>query len=475
MKKQTVKIIGVLIFSFVFNIIRLPFLKNLFIPNISADTFDYFNYSYQMHLGEFPDFAAIPPLYPILYFLTSPFGASFLIYFQIFFSFLAFLLLLIELNNSNYFNPTINTIFIILISSQSYILQYETSFLTESIYMSLFILFSLNILKISNSNNNKRLYITCSLLIFIIAFTRSNGIYLYAFFSFGILWLYWFKKRPLIIKTALFSFIILNMLWASFNYFSYGTFMFGNTYRIKKVAKSTINMFIQNDSKSIDYMHYRDNDADDQIIYPYDLKDSWNLKEVRAKNIRNKKKLIANYIYDFQCKSHDFYSIILKERYNFWHNKFNGSNFLSSDTSGLLLQREAYNNIDSRKYIVKEFYSGFDKYFFSQTSKTVDNFLFFLRSLTNNFLTITIFYIVYFLSLYKFIKNMGEVSKTSFLIFIFSNLYIFNIIIVSLTHNRFLARYSLVCEFLVFFSIYLSIYQFINYLKLMYSKWKLES
>lgn len=475
MKKQTVKVIGLLIFSFVFYTIRLPFLNYLFIPNISADTFDYFNFSYQMHLGKFPDFAGIPPLYPLLYFFTSPFGASFLIYFQILFSFLAFLLLLRELNNSNYFNPMINTIFIILLSSQSYILQFETSFLTESIYLSLFILLSINILKISNSNNNRSLYITCSLLVFLIAFTRSNGIYLYVFFAFGIVWLYWFKKRPLIIKTALFSFITFNMLWASFNYFSYGTFMFGNTYRIKNVAKSIINRAKQEDSILTDYTFYRDKESDNQIIYPYDLKDSWNLKEVRAKNINNKNKLIANYIYDFQSISHDFYTTILEERYNFWHNKFNGSNFLSSDTSGLLLARGAYKDMDSRKYIVKEFYSGFDKYFFSQTFKIVDNILFFFRLITNNFLTITVFYIVYFLSLYTFIKNKGEVSNTSFLVFIFSNLYIFNIIVVSLAHSRFLARYSLVCEYLVLLSIYLSIYKLINYLKLKYSTWKLES
>ena len=174
-----------------------------------------------MSLGIFPEFSFIPPLYCLLYYVIHPINTSSLIFFQILLSFVSFASLLNQLNKLKPRLLFLNVFFICLISTKSYILCYETSFLTESIYTSLMILYAVNIIQIFMQPNLNRLYIINSLLVFLIAFTRSNGIYLYLFIVLSLIWLYYRKNKISIFRVYAISFMFFNLIWASFNYISY--------------------------------------------------------------------------------------------------------------------------------------------------------------------------------------------------------------------------------------------------------------
>ena len=448
-----------LIFLFFSLFVRLPYFFKLLIPRIDSDTFDYFQYSFQLHKGIFPDFSFIPPLYPLIYYLIEPLSTSSLIYFQIALSILSYFLLLKELNR---LNPKyiINTIFIVLLSSKSYLLRYETTFLTESIYNSLLVLFAVNIIQIYRAPNNSKPYIINALLIFLIGFTRSNGMYLYLFFSVLFLYLCFFKNNKRILKKYFLTFVLFNFFWASFNYISYDRFFPGNTSRILKVVKS-IQRRMLNDSINIVSSNeiIKAKSTTNNLIYEYNLKDNWNLLEVRAKNIHNKPQMAVNYLYDFTEKQPDFYGVILKERYSFWHNKFNGKNFLSTDTLGLLIGRNSYKEIESRKYITGNYFYGFNSHYNFFLGSLVDKTISLNHYLTNNFFFLFSFIIIYLINSFSLLWRKNILNKSKLLIFLISNIYVLNILVVSFSHSRFVARYSLVCEFAAFLSIYLFLWK----------------
>jgi hypothetical protein len=451
--KNNQLLLSYLIFFIFCFFIRAPYFSNLLIPRIDSDTFDYFQYSFQLHKGIFPDFSFIPPLYPLIYYIIEPLGTQSLIYLQIVFSILSYFLLLKELNKLNT-SYLINTIFIILITSKSYLLRYETTFLTESIYNSLLVLFTVNIIQIYRTPHSSKLYVINSLLIFLIAFTRSNGMYLYLFPPLLSMYIYFYENSKRLLKTYVLTFVMLNIFWASFNYISYDRFFPGNTSRVLKVVKSIKNKILNNCSPLLEPVNNIEK-SNSNLIYEYNLKDNWNMLEIRAKNINSKQQMIANYLYDFTEKQPRFYETILQERYLFWHNKFNGKNFLSSDTLGLLIGRNAYKDIEIRKYITGNYFIRFNKYYKSTLGVLIDKTTSVNHYLTNNFFFLFIFIFLYFINSLSLLRRKNILNKNKLLIFVISNIYLLNIIVVSFTHSRFVARYSLVCEFAAFLSIYL--------------------
>ena len=169
--------------------------------------------------------------------------------------------------------------------------------------------------------------------------------------------------------------------------------------------------------------------------------------------------MAVNYLYDFTEKQPDFYGVILKERYSFWHNKFNGKNFLSTDTLGLLIGRNSYKEIESRKYITGNYFYGFNSHYNFFLGSLVDKTISLNHYLTNNFFFLFSFIIIYLINSFSLLWRKNILNKSKLLIFLISNIYVLNILVVSFSHSRFVARYSLVCEFAAFLSIYLFLWK----------------
>ena len=108
--------------------------------------------------------------------------------------------------------------------------------MTESIYMSLLnFLWSCFFVKVYKKIF---LFFLCSIFVFLVAFCRSNGIYLYPIWGVIFFWSV-FKSDKKNTKALAYSFLFWNLLWCFLNFASTKTFFFGNVYRIKTVSKNS--------------------------------------------------------------------------------------------------------------------------------------------------------------------------------------------------------------------------------------------
>jgi hypothetical protein len=415
-----------LLFSLIFWIPRIYYLKFNCLAGFSKDSFDYFGIAYSFSNYNIPDLGVIPPLYPLILLLFS--SVDNIILFQMVFSFSSLCFLVFSFYRLLLVKHKLNISFYVVLfltmlySWDSYILYLETSLMTESTYMSL-LNFFIGMLFVLKFNNNSFLFFWISFLVFLIAFCRSNGIYLYPIWGAILLWAIMTGKKD--IKVLAYSFVFLNLLWCFLNFASTKTFFIGNAYRIKSVSKNSSNELVGNSELK---------------IYDYNVHANSFMDEDYSKNIHSKKARLLNYLYDFQERKKNFFSesIPLREsmylndpEFNFFDNKV----------------KKFTNPNGVKKYGLKEYASS--KFFKRKKEKKYFVFLYnkyynIYNTFLNSYIMHGCFLISYLLLLVLLIKQK-KMFTYDFLIslVLFSVVYL-NLLIVSFFHSRLVSRYHYV-------------------------------
>jgi hypothetical protein len=448
-----------LILVLAYIITRLPFLLSNTYPEIGADTFEYFEYSYSIKTGTLPDFSVIPPLYSFLLFILSAIGFSSkgIILFQMLLNVSSIVFLQAQLMTLKQIHNWIILLVCIIISNTSFDISYETSFQTESIFKAITIFFFGIITSIFNSPRKAANYALLSLLAVLAALMRSNGMYLYFFIVLLALALFLKRnefKKPL--YHLLTVFIGLNLLWSAFNFASYGTPLFGNTYRIKLIVENYINGTEKNPA-GLARTFWQDSPDDSITIYPY--VPELNFGPVPyAKNIKNKPEIIINYLFSIAGPTFNFYEEDIPHRFqkNFSQNQF-------SDTLLLRYPRQCFRDPECRRFTVKEYYDGnFSISDQSTYASLIDTTFETVNIIFYNSLIAILNFLFFIASLFVLLKLRVKTPKLILIGLFFSSCYFLNILVVSVSHDRFVMRYEQVTHFMMFFNILLSSYGFYN-------------
>ena len=446
----------IITFSVFFLLLRLPyFIWNSF-PRIDGDTFEYFEYAYDIKNGILPDFSVIPPLYSVFLFLLSSLGISLygFVVFKVLLAFLGYAFLFTQLKKTNVLPVWSLLLFIIIVSSSSFNLQLETAFMTESLYKPILLFFIGLIIRLYNNPTLKSNYILIPLFAVVAALVRSNGMYLYFFVVLIIGFLFFFKRKKywkqFILITS--TFVILNGAWSIFNYASYGTPLFGNTYRIKVILGNIINNTRHNHNGNI-RAFWQDSPGDGIVIYPY-LKKLNFIQEVQAKNIKNKPELLLNYLYSSAESDIKFYNDIITERHQHSFSK----DQLVPGPNELKYVKRCYQDVNCRDYALKEFGEGGNSIIKSGIwGKSIDFINSTFQILTGNLIVIFLFVSLSILVLIRVVLKLKQLSKETMLLSMVSLAYLLNVVVVTMTHNRFVARYEQVCSFMVVLFLFLFI------------------
>lgn len=443
-----------LIFSVLFIIFRLPFFLWNFFPRIDGDSFEYFEYAYDIKNGIMPDFSIIPPLYSMLLFVITELGLSLkaIVGLQTILNLLAYLFLFDQLKKINVFPLWSLFVVMIGISFSSFNIQLETSIMTEGIYKPILVLFIAIIIRMYRNPVVKSNYVFLPFFAVIAALARSNGMYLYFFIVLiiGYIFLYRRNKYWNQLLLMITTFFILNAGWSVFNYVSYNTPLFGNTYRIKVIVGNLINNTRLNHNGNL-RAFWQDAPGDSQIIYPY-LKELNYVKEIQAKNIKNKPDLFVNYLYSSCEKDISFYLEILPERFN---SCFSG-NQLVPGPEELKIVKKCFNDTVCREYAIQGFIKGNNQFIEEGNYESfLDKVFYGINVLFGNVVFIIAFTLISFTVCLRALTNLSQISKETLLISIISLAYLLNVIVITMTHNRFVARYEQVGSFMIILSVFL--------------------
>lgn len=438
------------LFCLIFWLPRIYYLKYVSLAGICNDTFDYFGIAYSFSNYKIPDLGVIPPLYPLILLLFD--SVDKIIIFQMLFSFssLSFLIFCFYklLFIKEKFNKAFYTLLFLtmLYSWDSYILYLETSLMTESIYMSLlnFFIGAVFMLKLTK---NYFLFFLCSSFVFLIAFCRSNGIYLYPIWGAIFLWTL-FDSDKKNTQVLAYSFIFWNLLWCFLNFASTKTFFFGNAYRMKTVSKNSSSELLGNSELK---------------IYDYNLHDNVYMDEDYSKDIHSKKARILNYLYDYQERKKNFFSESIPIRASMYLNdpefKF-FDNKVKKFKNPLAVKSYSLKDYASNKFLKEKNQNNFfykKNYFVSLYKK----YHLIYSLLINSYIIHSCFFISFFLVLSLLIKHKKIYSHDFLVSFVLFSVVFFNLLIISFFHTRLVSRYHYVLLIfqligpVVFSSIYL--------------------
>jgi hypothetical protein len=371
---------------------------------------------------------------------------------QTIFNLLAYLFLFDQLKKMKLLPLWSLFVLMIGISFSSFNVQLETAIVTEGIYKPVLIVFVALILRMYRNPVVKSSYFLLPVCAVVAALARSNGMYLYFFIVLIISYMFLYRRgkyrsQLLLIIT---TFFILNVGWSAFNYASYNTPLFGNTYRIKVVLGNVINNTRLNHNGNI-RTFWQDAPNDSLIIYPY-LKKLNYAKEIQAKNIKNKPDLFANYLYSSCEKDISFYSEILPERFN---SCFSGNQFVPGPEE-LKIVKKCYNDTICRKYAIQGFIKG-NKHLtkVSYYEIFIDKVFSVINVVFGNIVFIIVFSFISIATYLRALTNLSRISKETLLISIISLVYLLNVIVITMTHNRFVARYEQVGSFIIVLLVFL--------------------
>ena len=173
--------LSILIFSLAFWLWRLPFILWLPIPEFSPDTFDYF--SIVKALIDKAGFAYpfdLPLCFPVIAFLTSLASSKVatIIWIQLLIKFLSGLTFIYACYKYNKRLAVLTSIALSIYVTDSWSLRYDTALVPDSLYNS-FLIFSLSFLILSIKSPTWFSLLLLSVSMFMVAFTRSNGLFIY--------------------------------------------------------------------------------------------------------------------------------------------------------------------------------------------------------------------------------------------------------------------------------------------------------
>ena len=415
-----------LVFTLIFLISKIPYLFLQF-PLFHPDAIAYFdvskyilngewekiaNYRIDLPLG-YPVFISI--LYTIYKSVTSILLAQNII---AYFSYV----LLIYVVWKNYTSVTWHTLIAIsLFLFGSLTFMHDFAPITESLYRSsLIIVFALFIHALNNPR--KDLWIIFTLSVFIPAFIRSNGIFIYALWGIALLAVPIFKYPKKLVILSISTFVIINFLWAMVNFAVKGYFMIGDfnrtTNRIENIQSASKNQLLRKklrmaNSYFINDHLWRKALAYENTAFVY----SRNLKEINTGKYKNKYQ-------DFYGKKQQLKKM-LKKHFNMEQIKrLDGWSDTYIETKGSFF----YLNKFGRQFLTPIF---------------------------SSIIWLLLFYYVVFISS----KNLFRASlkhKESFILLSLSAMYILSNVVVILFHGRHQPRYEYPVSFIIYLVVALS-------------------
>lgn len=195
-------VISIAVYSLVFWIWRLPFILWLPLPEFSPDTFGYFAVARALHNKVSLSYTVDIPLAFPFFIHTAAYVSSkvmFLIWLHFTLKFSAGLLLVYVFSRHYKWLGVAAAVILCMYFTDSWSLRYDTALIADSLYNS-FLIAAVAFLIISFKSATSISLALLSVSLFLVAFTRSNGIYIY--FIIPVMAVLLFRSRHRMAKLA---------------------------------------------------------------------------------------------------------------------------------------------------------------------------------------------------------------------------------------------------------------------------------
>ncbi len=425
----------ILLFSFIFS--RLPFFIWLPIPEFYNDTCEYCYSALQMQNGYLPDIAFLPPGYPVFLYLINLFSDKVItiVLIQNLLT-LASSLFLVYVVAKYYKKISIAvSIAISIFIMDTVSIYHDSNILTESIYTSSLIFWVAMFIFAFNSKN-KFVWLVFSVSFFFPAFIRSNGIYTYFFMAIGLIFLFVNKFKKKHYFYLLLPLFLINLAWASYNYYKSDMFMFGNPGRYKTTIIKTLNNIqpFTNQKQPHDRIRtftmywlqiaVRNNNFYFKEI-PRRFEELYVFKKRRSN--RKHKSIFGNFIVNKEVQEYMF------KEYN--------STILDKKLIENVIKADVYNYLNQRDKPGKKYYNIWLFMYY--------NYYLFHNLFFRSFIWIFLFLYIFAKTGIKLIKSKFK-DKQAFIINTLTLVHLLSIIIITLMHGRYIDRYEKVSSFLYY-------------------------
>jgi hypothetical protein len=451
-------VIAFAIIIFTFIISRLPFFIYFPIVGHHPDTAVYFLALEGIYNGELPKFGTVPPLYPLFLYFFGLLSDNVLIYVyvQVFFSLLSSLFLIYSF--SKYIPkltiPVSICLSIFFISSHSIV--YDTTLVTESLYVSSWIALFACFIWIVNSDR-KIPWVFFSILLSIPLLLRPNGIIVFFFLALIITYILFSKRNKKLVFILLMPFTTIVAIVLLYTYITLGLIL----------PERVLNYFTSNKISSYDIAI----DSYQGLDTPYTLEEYNIIKKVnerKAKNLHQGRSFFKNnliFLNSISYESSPFYNHEIYYRFDLLYNKNYVNKKHHTNTLVIVPMSDTFK---SRVY--KNYYPRLPEIDFENCCDFINNknsamnksvffkiyywlynyvFLVFFR----NKLLLLILGVSLLCSVYKAIKSKMTDKISLYSIFLFSLLFLTSVITVKSGHNPGQMRYTYSTEFVIYISL----------------------
>lgn len=354
-------LIASIILLLTFAISRLPFFIFFTIVGYHPDTPVYFMALEGIYHGELPKFGNVPPLYPLFLYFLGLMSDNVLIYayVQVFFSISSslFLIYIFSKYIPKLTIPVSICLSLFFISSHSIV--FDTTLVTESLYVSSWIALFGCFIWIVNSNR-KICWILFSTLLSIPLLLRPNGIIVFFFLAIVLGYIFLSKRNKKLIFPLLIPFTTIVLTTLVYTYITLGTILPDRVLNYVRSNKiSTYNIAI-------------DSYQGDEV--PYTIDEYREVKKVKVKKdkLQHRKRglLINNLVFlnSISYESIPFYDKELFYRYDLFYQKNYLDRIHSSNPNVIVPMSEAFK---SRLY--KNYYLSLPDLDFARCCDVVNN------------------------------------------------------------------------------------------------------
>lgn len=304
-QKHSNIIIACLILIITFSISRLPYFLYYGIVGYHPDTPVYFMALEGIYKGELPKFGSVPPLYPLFLYFLGLISENNLVYVyvQSLITLSAALLLIYTFykNLPKFTIPISIGMSLFLISSHSII--FDTSLLTESIYVSSLITLFALFIAVSNSDKTSNWILFSSLLSFPLLL-RPNGIVVFILILITILHITLVRKSKKLLILLLGPFTLICAITMLYTYITLGS-----------IFPDRLMNYIKTDKVSV-YKYAKESYQGDEVPYSYEeFEKIKKIEERESKRTYKKRSFIVNNIIFLNSISYESIPFYTKETY----------------------------------------------------------------------------------------------------------------------------------------------------------------
>jgi hypothetical protein len=429
----------IILIAFVFS--RIPFFIWSPITGVGTDAFEYFYKVNELNNGILPKFDIIPAGLPVFLYFIGLFSNELITIslFQNLACLLNSLFLVIVIGKYYPKKVIIASIFISFYLMDGSHSSLDSYILPDSLYISS-LLFLSGITIIALKSNSNISWVVLSFSIVLPAIIRSNGLYLYLFvifFSFYLL-----KNNR--IRSFFFlcsSFILLNLAWCTYNFFTGKVFFISNYARIANLfndqdtIKITNNLISNNNKWVFTYKMLLNFTSDNNSFY-YEM--PYRYAYIDSMKMNYEQNDALKFIIDDDLKK-----LVLKEFYD--------------KKTGPVINLSNYNS----KEVIIKYPNKIDRYLSYFKSTNVWLFFIQLYSKVYSFLIKNLFFLLlgifcYILSVSKLLKE-GFMNIDNLLACLFGTLHFTSIVFIAFSHSLTVQfpRYVIATEFFIYLNVVL--------------------